>query len=117
MVDSCAITRGDAVPVLDEVTGEYTPTSETVYAGKCKLKAGGTQARDVDLAAQALVVQSLVLHLPVAGSEGVTVGDTVTVTSSALDPGLVGNTYRVNAPYAQSFATARRFPIEEVSGG
>lgn len=121
MQDRCVVERVTAGTVLDEVTGEYTPVTVRVYPvgvaadGPCQFKAANTAVRDVEAAGQLLVEQSATLKLPVAGSEVVREGDVVTITASRFDPQLVGVRVRVAGSHHQTFATARRFPVEEMS--
>lgn len=117
MASACVIRRPSGAPVLDEVTGEYTPTFTMIYTGPCKVKSSSTVTSDVDAASQLLTVQQYVLSLPIQGSEGVRVDDVCEVTVSPLDAGLVGVRLRVAGLHAQTFATARRLVCEVVSGG
>jgi len=113
MVDSCTITGEPVTRTLDPDTAEYTDVPTTIYAGKCEIKAENVEATNVDAQGRAVVVVRRTLKLPVAGSEGVREGQTVTVTACVNDPGLVGNTYTVGAFTGGSFMTARRLPIQE----
>lgn len=116
MVDTCTITRAGA-PVTDATTGVVTPTWTTVYAGPCKLgesKGFGASGTEPEAGEHQYVVQGWNLHLPVAVTAPTT-GDVATITAAGLDPGLVGRTYRLANEFAKTFATARRFQVEETT--
>jgi hypothetical protein len=116
MVDACTIvdTSGSTT---DDLTGVVTPTTATVYTGPCKVQTtgGGAMGRRYDVAEVSLVVLRLELHLPMATSTAVRRGNTVTLTTSQLDAALVGRTFKVHDEMHKSFATARRFLLEEVT--
>jgi hypothetical protein len=116
MVDTCTIRRvtGQAT---DDTTGKVTPTYSTIYSGKCKLQALGSQgqapARPHSIAEAQVFLQQIELHVPMSVT-GVQADDLVTVTASSLDADLVGRTWHVRALSHKSFQTARRFGLEEV---
>lgn len=113
MVDSCVIGIRVRSDELDEETGQYTFTIPApVYEGPCRYKAGGTAANTVDVQGQSLVEQADILSLPVRGSEAVT-KDMVAVVSLTFDDAVL--TVRVVADHRQTFATARRLPVELVT--
>lgn len=114
MVDRWIVERSVTGP-LDETTGEYTNTVTTVYDGPGKLKGANIQVGEVDAAGQLLVVQSATLSFPVAGSELIVEGDMARCVSAVNDLSLVGVRVRVEGPHHQTFATARRFRVEERS--
>jgi hypothetical protein len=116
MTDSCRIAESGGSRVLNEATGKYDVSGPVfIYAGRCQIKWGGTAPRAVDAAGQALVESAAVVKLPMAASADVRVGDLLEVTDSATDPALPGMRFRVTGPFQQTYATARRFPIEVVS--
>lgn len=115
MVDTCTIQHktGEAT---DLDVGTTTPAYATVYAGKCKVQvssqhAGSATSRDVGQAGR--LIGELEVHVPVSAT-GLQPDDLVTVTASALDPDLVGRTFRLRGMAHKSFLTARRFPMIEV---
>lgn len=112
MVDSCVVGRPVRSDQLDEDTGEYPVTIEPVYSGPCKFTAAALQVRDVDSQGQDLAVADGVLAIPVAavGSSLVAKDHVATITLSAFDSAVI--TAVVQAGHAQTFATARRFPVE-----
>lgn len=113
MLDACTVRRVTGTSTNDS-TGVVTPAHTTVYTGKCKLQRPAAGGRH-DVAEASVVVAPLELHLPVAGSETVTVDDVATVTASAMDTGLIGRVLRVVGPAGASLRTARRLPVIEVA--
>lgn len=118
MTDVCVIERDnpDAEPVRDPATGEWATPKTSVYTGKCEWVSPATSARAIDAQAQELVELRPIVKVPIAGSEGVRVGDIVRITAAAHDSALVGITARVAAPFLDTFATARRLPVEVTTG-
>jgi hypothetical protein len=115
MVDACTVQHATAL-VTDQETGVVTPTYTTVYTGKCKVQmpSAETAPRTTDVGEASVLVGHLVLHLPMSVTT-VSPNDLVTVTSSGLDAGLVGRTFRLRGPSHKTYLTARRFPIIEVT--
>ena len=109
------IQRDTGATTQDPVTLEETPVFETVYTGKCKLKFPGMQPAEVSVPGMVVVEQDAILSLPVDGSGGVKVDDIWTCTENVLDPSLVGVSLRIAGMHHQTSATARRFPVREVS--
>jgi hypothetical protein len=116
MVDSCTITA-PGTPVWDEDAGAYVPGAPTVlYSGRCRVQIpqsvpGAPVAGEAEWATSAVVVS-----VPVAGSEPVKVGATVTITSATHDAALDDAQFRVvGIPLAKSHATARRLRCEAVA--
>jgi hypothetical protein len=115
MVDTWVIgveSRGE----LNEDTGEYENAFTQHYLGLGALTIGGTAPHEVDAAGQQLVTQSSVLALPVATSGGVGKDMVATCVASQNDPAMVGVKVRVAGPYRQTYATKRRFEVEEING-
>jgi hypothetical protein len=116
MTDACRIAESGGNRTLNEATGKYDTAGPVyIYAGRCQIKWGGTAPRDVDAAGQSLVESAAVVKLPMAASADVRVGDELEVTASASDPALSGMRFRIAGSFQQTYATARRFPIELVS--
>lgn len=115
MVDQCTITRSGE-PVTDPDTGEVTDTPTEVYAGKCKVQQQAVQSRPQTPGEAAVQMVRREVHLPVATSGGIRVGDLITITACQLDPDLVGRRLRVRDEHAKTYATARRLGVEEVTG-
>lgn len=114
MSSTCVITRASGVPVLNEATGDYETPRVTVYEGPCKLKFVSGVVAEVDAAGQLAGEFDGVLSLPIGvpGSGSVQVNDVAELTGNPVDLALVGTKARITRPHAQTFATARRFPVE-----
>lgn len=101
-------------PVTLEETDEYAPVRSGV---KGKLKQGLGRGADAEIPGIVAVVSSLEWHTPIS-TLGVRVDDEIECTAvdaSVGDPTMVGVRVRITAPFLMSKATARRFPVEEVS--
>lgn len=98
----------------DPETGVTTPTYSTIYTGKAKIQTAQFSGSPSDVGEASVIVSQLQVHVPVAAT-GITSEDVVTVTASALDPDLVGKTFRIRGPSHKSYLTARRFSVIEVT--
>jgi hypothetical protein len=114
MVDQVTVQHKTGESTNQE-TGVVTPTYATVYSGKAKVQQSSPATNPADVGEAAVFIGQMTLHLPVSVTT-VQPDDLVTVTASALDPDLVGRTFRLRGPAHKSFLTARRFPMVEVSG-
>lgn len=113
MVDSCDITRaGD--PVTD-ANGNVTVPTTSVYSGKCKLQTQEGYPSNPDAGEHQWTAATYTVHVPVSGTGGVRVGDTVTVTDS-FDPANVDRVFRVESTPRKTFGSAFRLVVEEVTG-
>lgn len=117
MTDTCQVGTLSSDEVLNPESGEYEHVFTPVYDGPCRFKAGNVQASDVESASQLLVSQLATLSLPIDASLEVRNGMQVRVTGSLTDPALPGTVATIKAPFRSSYATARRFATEVVSGG
>jgi len=111
MLDACTVTRPGA-PVTDPETGDVTPSSTPVYSGPCKVQQTISQASNPSAGGHQFTVQDSRVDFPVSAGP-LAVSDSVTITASALDPQLVGRTFRVAELFHKSFATAQRTRVEE----
>ncbi|AYR01513.1 head-to-tail stopper [Arthrobacter phage Seahorse] len=124
MVDTCTITRPDGATVTDPDTGEVTeggtviyPTAEHVAAGnpgKCKVQSKDSATASPDAGGHSFTVVSRQVHIP-ANAADVRDGDVVTLTSSMLNAFTVGKTYRVDGFTPDTFDTAARLPVKELT--
>jgi hypothetical protein len=112
MVDACTVKRTTGQTV--GAGGVITPTTTTVYGGRCRLTQRGTGGSWADVGEQARVVSRLVLQVPVGAPE-VLEGDKVTMTASALDPQLVGKVFSVRSVAHQSYPTRCEVEVIAVS--
>lgn len=114
MVDACTVTRVTGVPgPIDPATGMREPAPTTVtYSGKCRVQTYEAHESTPDSGDHVYTVQRYYVHMPVAAD--VARDDQVTITSAALDPALVGRTYRVVGLLHKTFATANRVIVDEI---
>jgi len=112
MVDACTVTR-PGEPVTDPDTGNVVPGETFVYAGPCKVQQTISQASNPEAAGHAFTVQDSRVDFPVSAGP-LLVDDVVTVTSSVLDPQLVGTEFRVIELFHKSMATAQRTRVSEM---
>ena len=113
MVDACDVMR-PGEPVTDPETGDVTPSSTFVYSGPCKVQQTISQASNPSAGSHAFTVQDSRVDFPVSAGP-LMVDDVVTLTSSVLDPQLVGSTFRVVELFHKSMATAQRTRVEQVT--
>ncbi|PYY32358.1 DUF6093 family protein [Curtobacterium sp. MCBD17_030] len=119
MVDTCIIesivTGGDP----DPATGLPTVVRTVVYSGPCEFKAADTQARSVASGGRQLVQQGAALKIPIdaPGSVLVRAGHEATITLRAHDPNAAPIVAAVSGGHNQTYATARRIPVEVTSSG
>lgn len=111
MVDTCSITR-----TTNESTsgGVVTPTTITVYAGKCRIQSPGAAGRGQTVGEAYQIVGQRELQLPMSAPIPAE-GDQVAITAAAVDAALVGKTYAVQADVTKTHATRRRITVIEVS--
>lgn len=114
MVDTCTITRTTGAGAQSETTGRITPTSTTVYAGPCQVRVPQAVADTPEVGGRTATIQQAIVKVPVAVTD-IEVGDVVTVVSSTHDPELVGRQYRVGALHHKTYATARKFAVDEIT--
>ena len=108
MVDTCTIERATgAAP--DPLTG--VPPRTQVYAGMCKIGGDRPYEQSPEAAGATYTVQRFLLHLP-AASGPFFPDDRVTITTSELQPHLVGKVYRVAGPDLRSMQTSQRMYVE-----
>lgn len=119
MRDTCRIVSGVTQGPIDETTGLYPdPTPTYSYQGKCKVKAENTGVHDIEAGTQILAEQGLILSLPIATSLLVGTDHVAEITAvhpRTGDPQLIGKKFRIEGPAHQTYATARRLRVEEVS--
>lgn len=111
MTDTCTVTR-PGEPVFNETTGTYTPTSTTIYTGKCRVQAANTLAGGPNAGERVVVISRFTVSLPISAPV-VQVDDIVTVTIGTFDAQLIGKRFRVASLHHKSHATARRLEVEE----
>lgn len=113
MVDTCTVKYVSGV-VFNGTSGVDEPTYTTRFTSPCKVQERGVQSTERDAGGREATLVRTTIHLPISAG-AVEVDDLVTITVSAHDPQLAGRVFRVLAPAGKSFATARRFEVEEVA--
>lgn len=113
MKDTCEIRRPSGSSV-DPETGEITPDYLPVYSGKCRLQSNEGVSADRESGQSSLTVLSRSVHIPAATVQ-VQDGDVVTMTASLFSPFLVNREFRVRGWSPESYASADRLPVEEVT--
>lgn len=118
MIDACTIRRVTALSTPDPSTGLVSKTylSPDPYTGKCRVQQVTGTARPHDAGEDYSFLQRIDVQLPSVGSEGLQVGDEVTITASVNDADLVGRTFLVHDLAHKSEATARRVVCAERTG-
>jgi hypothetical protein len=113
MLDTCTITR-PGEPVTDPDTGEVTNTATEVYEGKCKVQSKDSATSSPEAGEHTFTVVSRQVHIP-ANAADVRDGDVVTITASRLNAFTVGKQYRVSGFTPDTFDTAARLPVKEMT--
>jgi hypothetical protein len=111
MESTCIITRKTGSTV--DAGGNNVDTFATIYSGPCRLRYPFVRPQEVVAEGQSIARDRAILSLPAVGnSANVRANDLAVVTiSPVLDPGTTVKV-RVETPFAQTHATARRFPVE-----
>ena len=115
MVDACTITRRTGLGAINETTGQYTPTSSTIYTGACRVKPRDNADRVAQYGQEVVSFWPYVVSVPISVST-VDLDDVVTITASALDSSLVGLSLRVREVLSGTHLTARRLSCEVNAG-
>ena len=115
MTDACTIRRPDGTGTTDPVTGVPSQSYTTIYTGACRIQQAQAQAQREDVGDDHQLFLRLELQLPVAGTEGLDVGDLATITAAVNDADLVGRVFRIHDLAHKSEATARRVQVIEVT--
>ncbi len=116
MADTCTIRRRDAsADVTDPDTGQVTAGYVTPdpYVGKCRVQQQQAQAQQQDAGEDYTLLLRLEVQLPVVGSEGLQVGDEVTITAAAHDADLVGRVFLIRDLFHKTDASSRRVSVTE----
>lgn len=115
MCDTGIMRRPTGRAVQDPVTDREVEILTDLFTGRCRIQASGMQAATAQAGARTTVTTRIQLHLPVSAPE-VRVGDIweVTAVGDLSDLQLLGSRFRVVAPVAKTFATARRLDVEEL---
>lgn len=115
MVDTCLIER--STDSSTDGSGNVTFTYTTVYSGPCRLQELTGLSRETHPSPDQLVLaRNRTLQLPVAGSEGVKVGDKVTITTCVNDADMTGARMVVRELSGKTDATMRRLGVDQLTG-
>lgn len=118
MTDTFTVYRKTGATTVDPDTLEEVPVFAVVVEDVLgKLKDAEARPRVAFIPGIGAAVSSLEWHCPVE-TTGILTDDEVECTAvgdETGDPELVGTRVRITGPFAKSYATARRFPVEEVS--
>jgi len=117
MLSTCVVRRGTSQFDTDPVTKERTEVTETIYEGICKFRAAGTQAGRAEIPGAVVTDQGATVSLPVGtpGAADVRLNDVWECVTNPFDTSKVGKKARITGGHSQTFATAHRYPVEEVS--
>ena len=116
MTDACTIRRPSGAGTTDPNTGYPTQTYTNLYAGKCRIQQHQATADRKEVGEDSLMLLRLEVQLPVAGTEGLNVGDEITMTAATNDTDLVGRVFRIHDLAHKTEATARRVQCIERTG-
>jgi hypothetical protein len=114
MVDECRITAPGET-VTDPDTGEVTNERTVVYEGRCKVQSREGAATNPEAGEHSFTVVSRQVHIPVNAAD-VRDGFEVEITGSLLNAFTVGKVYRIEGWTPDSFDTAFRLPVVEITG-
>lgn len=111
-VDTCKIERlADGRGPFNPTTGDYDPTWQTLYEGRCRLKNQGAGSSS-EYGEHEVNLPTYQLVLPYDVSPEIRETDRVTVTSSA-DAWLVGRQMQVTGVDKTAIKTARRLTVQD----
>lgn len=115
MTDTCTVRRDTGDTAQNPGTGTVEPVYTDLFSSPCKVQARSLVALDAEVGGRTATTVRLELHLPVA-SAAVKTGDVAEITAvgALSDSTLVGREFMITAPVAKSFATARRYEVEEI---
>jgi hypothetical protein len=115
MTDTVTVRRATGNTTQDPDTGSTVPVYADLFTSKCKVQARSLQALTAEAGGRTATTVRLELHLPLSVDPART-GDVAEVTAvgTLSDAQLLGRKFRITAPVAKSFATARRYEVEEV---
>jgi hypothetical protein len=113
MIDTCRITSGGAV-VTDPVTGVVTRPRTVVYEGKCQVQSKDSSTANPEAGEHSFTVVSRQVKIP-ANSADVRDGHEVEITASLLNSFTVGKVYRVDGFTPDTYDTAFRLPVKEIT--
>lgn len=116
--DTASFKRLTGRMTLDETNGREVPEYEHLFTSPCKIRIGavGTLvpvAKELDEGGREITTLRSVIHVPMEAPP-LLPNDVAVMGGAGLDPQIAGRVYKVVAPIVQTYATARRFSVEEV---
>jgi hypothetical protein len=114
MVDECSIVRRTGQLITDRTTGKVTKETIPVYAGKCEVQSKDSATAHPEAGEHTFTVVSRQVKIPVNAAD-VQDGDLVTITKSLLNAFTVGKEYVVDGFTPDSYDTAARLPVKEIT--
>lgn len=114
MVDACRITAPGET-VTDNDTGEVTNERTVVYEGRCKVQSKDSAVSNPEAGEASFTVVSRQIHIPANAAE-IRDGYEVEITGSLLNSFTVGKVYRVEGFTPDTYDTAFRLPVKEITG-
>lgn len=115
MVDRCRITEPSGELVTNPDTGVVTRARVTVYEGKCKTKTQALAASNPEAGEHSFTVISREVHIP-ANAADVKDGQEVEMLTSTNNAFLPGKVFTVMGYAGDSYDTAMRLPVKEITG-
>jgi hypothetical protein len=112
MADTCVITRLGK-PNVDVATGKETLANVNVYHGCCRISTSLADEFTRESAGASMTSEKLTLQIPIGAAE-VRTGDQVLLNAS-VNPHLVGRKFRIVTIATDTFATAAKFTVEELT--
>jgi hypothetical protein len=115
MTDTVIVRRPTGTYTPDPVTGSDVPVYADQFTSKCKVQARNLVSREAEAGGRTVTSVRLELHLPLSAG-AVQTGDVAEITAvgALSDVQLLGRKFRITAPVAKSFATARRYEVEAI---
>lgn len=109
------ITRAAGAATFDRATGATTyAEDQVVWSGRCSVVAAG-RPTEPRVGGRELAGTAWIVALSVTGTEGVQVGDIVTVTAADESPGLIGKRLTVEDVDLRSRMVTRRLACVDLS--
>lgn len=115
MLDTVTVRYATGTMAQNPVTGSESPVYAVRFTSKCKVQTRNLVARQQEVGGRTATTVSVEIHLPVS-APAASINDVceITAVGAMSDAQLLGRKFRVVAPVAKSFATARRLDVEEV---
>lgn len=113
MIDTCKITFPGAL-VTNPDNGEVTNERRVIYEGPCKVQSKESVSSEAEAGGHTFTVVSRTIHVPATVS-GIVDGSEVEILTSVFMASLVGRVYRVEGFTPDTYDTAARIPVKEIT--